>query len=47
MINAKDKGIKYSFFRESDLDNQLTAVAFEPGISSKQMLRKHFRAIFI
>lgn len=27
---AESKGIKYTVFREPDIDNQITSVAFEP-----------------
>jgi peptidyl-tRNA hydrolase len=37
---AASMGIKYSVFREADMDNQITAVAFEPGEASKRLLRK-------
>lgn len=37
---AKQLGIKVAPFHEPDLDNQLTAVTFEPGDSSKRLLRK-------
>lgn len=36
---AEQIGICYSVFKEPDLDNQVTAVAFEPGELSKRLLR--------
>lgn len=32
-----DSNVKFSIFRESDLDNQITAIAIEPGIKSKKI----------
>ncbi len=37
---AEMLGIKVAPFYEPDLDNQLTAVTFEPGADSKRLLRK-------
>lgn len=37
IADAEDKGIKYSIFREPDIDNQITAIALEPGIKSKKL----------
>jgi len=38
LINkTKNKNIKHSVFRESDLDNQITAVCLEPGNESKKL----------
>lgn len=34
---ALAKGIKFSIFREPDIDNQITAIAIEPGIKSKKL----------
>jgi peptidyl-tRNA hydrolase len=36
---ASADGIKYSVFREPDLNNQITAATFEPGERTKRMLR--------
>jgi hypothetical protein len=30
-------GIKFSIFREPDIDNQITAIALEPGSKSKKL----------
>jgi hypothetical protein len=30
-------GIKFSIFREPDIDNQITAIALEPGNKSKKL----------
>lgn len=37
VTQAELKGIKYSIFREPDIDNQITAVALEPGNKSKKL----------
>ena len=34
---ALAKGIKFSIFREPDIDNQITAIAIEPGPKSKKL----------
>jgi hypothetical protein len=34
---AQMKGIRYSVFREPDIDNQITAVAFEPSEITRKM----------
>lgn len=34
---AMAKGIKFSVFREPDIDNQITAIALEPGNKSKKL----------
>jgi hypothetical protein len=34
---ASRRGIKYSIFREPDIDNETTAIALEPGIESKKL----------
>lgn len=31
------RGIKFSIFREPDVDNQITAIALEPGLQSKKL----------
>ena len=36
---AKENDIKFALFREPDLDDQITAVAFEPSINSKHLFR--------
>ena len=35
---AQILNIKYALFKEPDLDNQITAVSFEPGKPTKKML---------
>lgn len=38
LINkAKISGIKFTLFREPDLNNEITAVAFEPSDSSRKL----------
>lgn len=32
-----DKGIKYSVFKEPDVDNRITAIAIEPGEASSKL----------
>lgn len=39
IFRAKDLGIKHTEFREPDMDNQITAVAFEPTEKSKRLCR--------
>lgn len=34
---ASSRGVKYSFFRETDLEDTITAVALEPGVESKRL----------
>jgi len=34
---AEQKEIKYSIFREPDMNNELTSVVFEPGENSKKL----------
>jgi hypothetical protein len=37
---AQTIGIRYSVFREPDLNNSITAIVLEPGILSKNICRK-------
>ena len=37
ICKAKDKDIRVSVFREPDIDNQITAIALEPGVRSKEL----------
>lgn len=37
LTRADAKGISYSVFREPDMDNRLTAVAFEPTAGSRKL----------
>lgn len=37
---AKSKQIKYSIFREPDLNDALTAIALEPGEATKHLCKK-------
>jgi peptidyl-tRNA hydrolase len=37
---AKRNNIRFSVFKEPDIDNQITAIAFEPGIHSKKLCSK-------
>ena len=34
---AETRGIKYSIFREPDIDNEITAIVLEPGEQSKRL----------
>lgn len=34
---ANKQGIRFSIFREPDIDNQITAIAIEPGLKSKKL----------
>jgi hypothetical protein len=38
--NAATLGIKFSQFREPDIENQVTAIAIQPGIHSKKLCSK-------
>ena len=40
ITKAEEKGIKYSLFREPDLDNTITCITMEPGIDTKFIVRK-------
>jgi len=37
---AKEKEIKFSIFREPDFDDEITAIALEPGRKSKKLCSK-------
>jgi len=37
---AKNFDIKYSVFREPDIENQITAIALEPGNKTKSLCKK-------
>lgn len=37
---AAKNEIKFSIFREPDIDNQITAIALEPGNKSKKLCSK-------
>lgn len=39
MLEASNKNIKFSSYREPDIDNQYTAVAFEPCKKTKSLCR--------
>jgi len=34
---AETRGIKYTIFREPDINNEITAIAFEPSDASKRI----------
>lgn len=40
LSKAVEKDIKFSIFREPDIDNQITAIAFEPSAESKLLCSK-------
>lgn len=40
ICRAKDNDIRVSIFREPDVDNQITAIALEPGNKSKELTAK-------
>lgn len=37
MRRAEEKNIKFSFFREPDIDDEITAIALEPGNNSRKL----------
>lgn len=37
IVKASLRGIKYTVFREPDINNEITAVAFEPSIEAKKL----------
>ena len=37
ILKASNKKIKYSIFREPDLNNEITSIALEPGQKSKRL----------
>lgn len=37
---AKTEGIKFSEFKEPDMGDETTAIAFEPGKKSEKLLKK-------
>jgi hypothetical protein len=37
IVKATLRGIKYTIFREPDINNQITAVAFEPTSASRKL----------
>jgi hypothetical protein len=37
ILSAEKKGIKYTVFREPDIDNQITAVTLEPSEASRKI----------
>lgn len=39
-IDAKESGLKCSGFEEPDVDNELTAIAIEPGERSRELCKK-------
>ena len=41
IVKADAKQIKYSVFREPDIDNEITAVAFEPSEAAKKLCSKY------
>lgn len=40
LSRAVEKDIKFSIFREPDIDNQITAIALAPGAESKLLCSK-------
>ena len=40
LAKASRKQIKFSIWREPDVDNEITAIAFEPGEASMELCKK-------
>jgi hypothetical protein len=39
IAKAESQNIKHTIFREPDIDNQITAVAFEPSDATKKLCK--------
>lgn len=40
ILKAQEHDVRYGYFHEEDLDNQLTCVVLEPGTDTKRLTRQ-------
>ena len=45
IVHAQDAGIRWSAFREPDIDGQITSIAMEPGEATRDLCKNLPRAL--